>query len=173
MPENPYHPPIVPPDPSKGAVYPSSKVMWRAYCIAPAAAPLSFILLLFCVLVASEFFNFEVNPASFLVLPVIALTVGMVICYVVAAAIGMPIAFLLRNRNLLNGYSIHMAALCWAVFFSIVCGVVPTLISGQDWHHIPLVICYLACGVTPPVLLSAMVFWLLVRKHIQQDRNRE
>ena len=164
MAQNPYHSPAFSPEHRKGFVTPSSKVLWRAYLFAPAVAPLSFILLLLCVFVVSAIFNFDVNPASFLVLPVVALTVGMVVCYAVAGAIGMPIAFYLRKRGLLNGYSIHGAALCWAVIFSIACGVVPALISGQHWNQVPLVICYFACGVTPPVLLSATAFWLLVRK---------
>lgn len=164
MAQNPYHSPALASEQPREFVAPSSKVLWRAYFFAPAVAPLSFILLLLCVLVASAIFNFDVNPASFLILPLVALTVGMVVCYVVAGAIGMPIAFYLRKRGRLNGYSIHGAALCWAIVFSIACGVVPALISGQHWNQVPLVICYFACGVTPPVLLSATAFWWLVRK---------
>jgi hypothetical protein len=138
--------------------------MWRAYCFAPAVAPLVFILELLGLLLVSGVFGIGVNPASLLILPIVALTVGMVVSYVVAGAIGMPLAFYLRKRGLLNGFSIHGVAIGWAVVFSIVCSVVPVWMTGDQWNQVPLVFCYFACLVTPPVFLSATAFWLLVGK---------
>jgi hypothetical protein len=105
-------------------------------------------------------FKIDVNPASFLVLPLLALTVGVLACYVVAGAIGMPIAFFLRNRGRLNGYTIHGAALAWAIVF---CGAVSLLSLPEGPQQAFLVFAYLICGVGPSVLLSGTVFWLLVR----------
>jgi len=135
--------------------------MWRAYLIAPAVAPVSFIILLYSVGAVAYLFDVDVNPASFVVMPVVALTVGSVACYAVAGAIGMPIAFYLRRRKLLNGYTIHLAAFLWAVAFALLCA---SLIHHGPWSALPVVVAYLACGVTPPVLLSATVFWIIVRR---------
>jgi hypothetical protein len=123
--------------------------------------------MLVAILFAADIFEFEVNPASFLVLPVLALTVGLVACYVVAGTIGMPIAFFLRNRGQLNGYTIHAAALACSILF---CGAIALLSIGeapqqaQVFMGYLLGFGYLMCGVAPPVLLSGTAFWLLVRK---------
>jgi hypothetical protein len=104
------------------------------------------------------------------VLPVVALTIGVVICYVVAGVIGMPIAFYLRRRNALNGYSIHGAALCWAILFSAICAI---FMVGGNWNELPLARSYVGAGVVPPVLLSGTAFWLLVRRFSRREANAE
>ena len=73
----------------------------------------------------------------------------------------MPIAFYLRRRGRLNGYTIHGAALAWTVVF---CGVLSLLPVRDAPQQIPLVFGGLLCGLAPPALLSGTAFWLLVRR---------
>lgn len=162
MVENPYHPPTRSIDSSEIERAPSNAVLWRAYLFAPGVAPIAFVLMMVIILFIADIFKIDVNPASFLILPVLALTVGVIVCYVVAGAIGMPIAFFLRNRGQLNGYTIHGAAFGWAIVF---CGAISLLSIREAPQQAQLVFGYLMCGVAPPVLLSGTVFWLLVRKH--------
>lgn len=164
MTENPYQVLNVNDQQSRCDVSGSSKPLWIAYTISPIVAPISFIAILFLLGAISTAFGVEVNPASFLVLPLAALTLGTLVSYVVAGVIGMPIAFYLRNRNSLTGFSIHVAATCWAVFFSVVVSTPLAIAQGAHWHQVPLAILTLACAVSPPVLLSATCFWLIVRK---------
>ena len=161
MTDNPYKPPSTGAD-GRAVLDQSSKSLWLAYAFAPAVAPITFVVTLFLLGAIATVFNIEVNPASFLVLPVLALTVGIVVCYVVAGAIGMPIAFYLRKRNALTGYTIHGAALCSAVFFSVVAGIPMSLANG-DRLYVGIFI--LACFTIPFVLLSATCFWLIVRRN--------
>lgn len=137
------------------------KSLWTAYFIAPAVAPISFVVTLFLVCAIATAFQIEVNPASLLVLPLLALTVGMVICYVVAGVIGMPIAFYLRKRNILNGYTIHGAAFCWSVLFALVAGIPLSVFNGASWYVAPG---FISCLTIPFVLLSATCFWLVLRR---------
>ena len=102
----------------------------------------------------------ETNEASLIMLSMLALTIGVVSSYLVAGVIGMPIAFYLRRINALNGYSIHGTAFCWAILFSVICGVA---VIGGNWSELPLLGCYFGAGVVPPVSLSGTTFWLLVR----------
>ena len=142
-------------------VLPSNRTLWRAYFWAPAVAPIAFVVLVILVGLVAPYLGVEINPASMLLLPAIALTVGVVSCYFVAGVIGMPIAFFLRRIHSLNGYSIHGAAFCWAVLFASVCAVV---MVGGNLDEMPLALCYFGLGVIPPVLLSGTAFWLLLRR---------
>jgi hypothetical protein len=159
--ENPYQSTAISPPSTNGNLMPSNGSLWRAYLLAPAVAPVAFVALLFLVGIVSVRIGVEINEASFVVLPILALTIGVVGCYLVAGFIGMPIAFYLRRANALNGRSIHGAALCWAILFSAICSAYMT--SG-NWSELPLALCYVGAGVVPPVLLSGTAFWLLVRR---------
>jgi hypothetical protein len=113
--DNPYEPTIQGDSTIVSSLRPSNRAMWKAYLWSPSVAPIAFVALVLLIGIVGEVFGMEVNPASMPVLPVLALTVGVVSCYVVAGMIGMPIAFYLRRVNALNVYSIHGAALGWAV----------------------------------------------------------
>lgn len=145
---------------------PSNRTMWKAYFWSPAVAPLAFIALVLLVGIVGSVFGLEVNPASMLILPFIALTVGVVSCYVVAGVIGMPIAFYLRRVDALNFYSIHGAALGWALLFTGCCAAV---MVGDNWGELPLALGYFGFGVVPPVLLSGTAFWLLLKHYSRSD----
>jgi hypothetical protein len=166
--DNPYQPASV--DLSSGSVkfVPTNRALWWAYFWAPAVAPIAFVALVLLVGLVGEYFGAEVNPASIIVLPVIALTLGTVSCYFVAGVVGMPIAFYLRRIHSLNGYTIHGAAFCWAALFASVCAVV---MVGGSWNELPLAFCYIGLGVIPPVLLSGTAFWLLLRHFSKSTDN--
>ena len=158
--ENPYTPSDFPSVAANTALRPTNRAMWRAYFYAPAVAPLAFVAIVFIAGYLSVVLGGEVNEASMLVLPSIALTVGVVACYLVAGFIGMPIAFFLRRIDSLNAFSIHAAAFGWALFFTTICAV---FLVGGKWNELPLAICYVGVGVIPSVLLSGTAFWLLLR----------
>lgn len=158
--QNPYHPSNCSEHTTFTSLLPSNRVLWLAYLFAPAVAPLAFVAMVFLVAFVSFCFGVDVNEASILILPVLALTIGVVSCYLVAGVLGMPIAFYLRRRNSLNGYSIHFAAFCWAALFTLFCA---ALFVGFNWNDLPLALCYIGLGVIPPVVLSGTAFWLLLR----------
>jgi hypothetical protein len=91
--DNPYEPTIQHDSTTIWSLRPSNRAMWKAYLWSPSVAPIAFVALVLLIGIVGEVFGFEVNPASILILPVIALTIGVVSCYVVAGMIGMPIAF--------------------------------------------------------------------------------
>ncbi|RLS30173.1 MAG: hypothetical protein DWH80_10890 [Planctomycetota bacterium] len=166
--ENPDHSTSVALSSGTVKLMPSNRTLWRALFWAPAVAPLAFVALVLLVGIVGEYFGSEVNPASILVLPVIALTLGTVSCYFVAGVIGMPIAFYLRRIHSLNGYTIHGAAFCWAAIFASLCAVV---MVGGSWNELPLALCYFGFGLIPPVLLSGTAFWLLLRQFSKSEGN--
>jgi hypothetical protein len=166
--ENPYQSITTSPPSADSNRMPSNRSLWRAYLFAPAVAPLSFVALVLLVGTIAARIGIETNEASFVMLPMLALTIGVVSSYLVAGVIGMPIAFYLRRTNALNGYSIHGAAFCWAILFSIICGVA---VIGGNWNELPLVACYIGAGVVPPVLLAGTAFWLLVLRFSRLEAN--
>ncbi len=110
-------------------------------------------------------FGVEINPASFLVVPIVAMTAGMIVCYLVAGCIGMPIAFRLQKHGQLNGYTIHAAAFGWSLLVSLTVGVPAAIYSGAPWHQILLAPLLLLLVVAPPVLLSGTSFWWLAKRN--------
>jgi hypothetical protein len=158
--ENPYSPSESTNGNAPSGLRPSNRAMWRAYFYAPIVAPLAFVTIVFIAGYLSVLLGGDVNEASMIVLPGIALTVGVVSCYLVAGFIGMPIAFFLRRIDSLNAFTIHTAAFGWALFFTTICAIY--MVSGT-WTDLPLAICYVGAGVIPSVVLSGTAFWLLVR----------
>jgi len=128
---------------------PSNHAIWRAYAFAPAVTPIAFIAVLTVVSV---------------VVPVPAITALILICYIVAGLMGMPIAFALRSMNALNAYTIHGAAFCWGILSSFACATTMIFVAaaiGGTWDTVPLVGLNIAL-IVPPVLLSGTAFWLLL-----------
>ena len=164
--ENPFQTTEVIPPPVATNMRPSNRSLWWAYLFAPAVAPLVFVLIVFAAGFLSTWFGADVNEASMLVLPVLALTVGLVSCYLVAGMIGMPIAFYLRRKDALNAYSIHLSAFCWAALFTTACA---WSFVGGSWKELPLAFCYVGVGVIPSVLLSGTAFWWLVKFFMRWD----
>lgn len=167
--ENPFQSSEVLSAPVSANLRPSNRSLWGAYLFAPAVTPMAFVCIVFAAGFLSIWFGADVNEASLLVLPVLAMTVGLVSCYLVAGLIGMPIAFYLRRKDALNAYSIHLSAFCWAVLFTTGCAF---WFAGGTWTDFPLAFCYVGAGVIPSVLLSGTAFWLLVKFFMRWDVQR-
>ena len=136
---------------------PSCVAMWRACMIAPAATPLALIAML---------------ASTGVVLPAAVIAVGIVTCYLVAVLIGMPIAFVLRSRNALNGYTIHGAAFCWGVLSTVAWTFHSIRVAaaiGGTWDSVELVAARYATIIIPPVVLAGTAFWLLLRMMPQDE----
>lgn len=147
-----------------------SKKLWIGYLIAPAVAP--------AAAAAAIFFGAEYlidpddmgTPIGIIVVPILLLTVGMVLSYVVMLVIGMPIAFFLEHRGILNGYTIHLAAIA----VSVISGMIPVMISIYQWllgaapprsfNELLRGISFTSLGIGLLVLPTATVFWLVVCK---------
>jgi len=125
--------------------------MWRAYAIAPAVPPVAFIAIVF---VAGG------------TLPANAVGIGFLACYLVAGLIGMPIAFSLRRRNLLNAWTIHGAAFTWGMLWSISCTVAAiytTVAIGGSVQSLTLTIAWFIAFLVPPIVFAGTAFWLLLK----------
>ena len=130
---------------------PSNHDLWRAYALAPAVTPLTFIAIV---------------TISGVTLPGYVIALGFVACYVVAGLIGMPIAFSLRRKDSLNALTIHGAALAWGVIWALFCTFaaiyVVTAIGGSI-QSLPMTIAWFSALMVPPVVLAGTAFWLLVK----------
>ena len=130
---------------------PSNYEMWRAYLLAPAVTPIIFVLLVLFLGM-----NISIDLIAF----------GFLACYLVAGLIGMPIAFLLRKRQQLNAWTIHIAALGWGVLWSLFCSfasVYAVAAIGGSIESISItILCFLALMV-PPVVLAGSAFWILLK----------
>jgi hypothetical protein len=158
--DNPYHPPV-----SVGQSIPSleaypTRALWLAYLFAPAVAPVSFIALVFAVIVVASLFGVGINEASVAILPIVGLVAGFFFSYLAAGVIGMPIVFLLRSHRALNGYSILGVALALATLFTVAISMTTV---GDDWSGLTMWIGFVGALVVPPVFLTGLVFWWLVR----------
>ena len=130
---------------------PSKELMWRAYAYAPAVTPLVFSALLF--------------PAG-VVLPIHVIAGGFLTCYLVAGLLGMPIAFCLRRKNALNGFTIQGAAFLWGLFCSILSTYVLVYITvaiGGSIQSLPFLFFMLSALIVTPVVLAGTAFWMLLR----------
>ncbi|MBI1246828.1 hypothetical protein GC197_03160 [bacterium] len=103
-------------------------------------------------------------------MPILSLTVGMVALYLVAGLIGMPIAFQLCNRNALNFYTIHRAALGWGVFLGCTIGTLLFVFgSPRPTTQGLFMTSVTATGILSPfILLSATAFWWLVKQDVHK-----
>lgn len=131
---------------------PSHHDMWRAYAIAPAVTPVTFI---------------AVVSFGGVTLPANVIAMGFFVCYLVAGVIGMPIAYLLRRKNSLNVWTIHGAALTWGMLWSLVCTVAAIYVVaaiGGDIQSLPLTLGWFIVLMVPPVILAGTAFWLLIKK---------
>jgi hypothetical protein len=178
---NPYSTPATTKSQSVIADSPSTKRLWMAYGIAPFVAPMLAAIAIF----ATGFFyqsahpeDVEVNPMSLMFAPVFLLTLGIPASYGVAGLIGMPITFWLRRRSILNGYTVHLAALAWAAILGSLMPVLglPSMAVGANQS--PGLLELAASGVVvfllldPFILLSATTFWLIgVRRRKPKERS--
>ena len=156
---------------------PSTKRLWMAYGIAPLIAPLLAAITVFVgglVYQSTHTEDIEVNPMSLIFAPLFVFIAGVPISYGLAGIVGMPIAFLLRKQNKLNGYTVHGAAILLAALLGVLIPVVELLMQTSEAGKYPGIIEFLTGGfvvflvVAPFILLSATTFWLVgVRRRKQ------
>ncbi len=137
--------------------------LWWACAIAPLAAPVLFAMLFFIfgivALAASP--DHTGTPIAVLFVPALSLTAGVVASYLAAGVFGMPMVLWLEKRKMLNGYTIHGAALaCSMILITLSCGLLYAL-SPRPGAIGQLVFFGAAVFVftAPCVLASATTFW--------------
>ena len=145
------------------------KALWWAYFIAPVVAPVSFAVFFFVFGMAALAANPDHTgtPVAVLAVPAMSLTVGVVASYLAAGAIGMPVVLLLEKRKMLNGYTIHGAALASSiVFITLSCGLLYALVPDPNTPVVELAAFGAALFVftAPSVLASATTFWWIVSR---------
>jgi len=125
--------------------------IWRAYAIAPAVTPIALLAIVF---------------AAGGTLPANVVGIGFLACYFVAGLIGMPIAYRLRRRNLLNARAIHGAVFLCGILWSLFCTVVAiytTVAIGGSVQSLTLTTAWFVAFFVPPVLLAGTAFRLLLK----------
>lgn len=156
------------------------KKIWIGYLFAPAVAP--------TVAAAAIFFGGESlvdpndtgTPIGIILLPILLMTVGMVISYLLTLVIGLPIAFFLERRAILNGYTIHMAAIAVSVLFAVAFAMIsfcmwllgsnprpPSLIE------LPKAIGFMFCAFGIFIMPTATAFWLIACKLVGKSPQIE
>ena len=141
--------------------------LWRAFRVAPVVAPVLFAIdTLVLGLLLTDSRNAG-TPIGLLWIPLAALTLGVVLSYAVAAALWMPLMLFLWKRGWLHGATIHAAAFLLAVLLCVLLEVATYLVTTPrptDMRE------FLASGpivagfVIPHIMLSACVFWWMVRE---------
>ncbi|MFT5304117.1 MAG: hypothetical protein ACI87E_004002 [Mariniblastus sp.] len=154
-------------NPNATSSVPETKLLWWAYAFAPAVAPIVFAITVFLLGTLLHDATSTGTPIGIVLIPLASLTVGILASYVIAGFIGMPIAFFLRKRNKLNGFTIHGAALAWTV---VMIGLPSTVMYAVASAQRPLLIDFLVSTlvmvaiIAPFVLLSATTFWWIVSR---------
>ncbi|MFO0817198.1 MAG: hypothetical protein U1A77_04610 [Pirellulales bacterium] len=70
--ENPYHASSLLPESAEGRFNPSNRTLWKAYFLAPAVAPISFVAIVLLIGLLAPHLGVEINEAGIIILPVIA-----------------------------------------------------------------------------------------------------
>lgn len=153
--------------PNRPLLSPPAKVLWWAYAFAPAVAPILFAVVVFVGGSAYLAMHPEDTgtPIGVVVIPMISLTVGVMCSYFVAGVIGMPIAFFLRKRDSLNGYTIHGAALIWSMVLAVLLSIgIYASTTPPRPAAVEFILPSLGLFVmlAPGILLSATTFWWMV-----------
>jgi hypothetical protein len=146
----------------------STRRLWIAYGIAPAVGPLLAAMAVF----VSGFIYLATHPENtgtpigVIALPIVLLLVGVPASYAAAGVIGMPIAFWLRRRSKLNGYTVHGATLLLVAVLALVLASLGPVLAWYEAESFSLLE-FLGAALAsflvlaPFVLLSATTFWLI------------
>ena len=145
----------------------SSRRLWRAFWIAPLVAP---VMLAIDVFVVGSLFSDPVDagtPIGIIAIPLMALTLGTLLSYVIAGTLWMPLAFFLQKRGWLNGMSIHSMGFVFAIalyaLFEVAIYFITTPRPNDIIEFMSSSI-YIAGFVIPNIMLSVVAFWWLIRE---------
>lgn len=169
---NPYSTPTTFESQPAAGDMPSTRRLWIAYGIAPLVAPLLAAITVFVAGMVYLHNNPEDTgtPIGVIALPIVLLGVGVPASYAVAGLIGMPIAFALRTRSRLNGYTVHGAALLAAVVIGsglVTAGMLMEWLQSRDLPSFFEFLEFLGAALVtsgalaPFMFLSATTFWLI------------
>jgi hypothetical protein len=166
---NPYSSPTTHESRSVNSGAQTTRRLWIAYGIASPVAPLVGAVTVFVVGMVHLANHPEDTgtPIGVTLFPIALLVAGVPASYAVAGVLGMPIAFWLRRRGRLNGYTVHGAALVGnaAVAMGLMLLALPLISSAHgepagftEWLIAALI---LFLVLVPFVMLSATTFWLI------------
>ena len=143
----------------------TSQKLWRAFRVAPLVAPILLALDTFVVAVLWSGPVAPRTPMGFLALPLLVLTLGLPVSYLVARVFFMPLVFCLRKRGWLHGGTIHGIAflLGVAVFLLLETAVYFVAAERADFFEFLRMSLIVAGFVVPNIMLSALVFWWMIR----------
>jgi hypothetical protein len=145
---------------------PSTRRLWRAFWVAPAVAPILMAIEIFVLGMAFSDPADPGTPIGIILLPILLLTLGGFIAYGIAAICWMPLIFFWRKRGWLNGGRLHLLAFLLAL--AVVALLEATIYAittprPTDFFELLSSSLIIAGFVIPNVMLSAVVFWMIVR----------
>jgi hypothetical protein len=178
---NPYSTPTTFASEPASVLQPTTKRLWIAYGIAPLVAPLISAVTVFVtgMVYLANHPEDTGTPIGVILVPIALLIAGVPASYAVAGLVGMPIAFWLRKRNRLNGYTVHGVALLLAAMLALVIAIGNALSARSEAIAFGLLdflqtMLAVFAAISPFILLSATAFWLIgVRwwKHSMCERE--
>lgn len=145
----------------------ATKKLWRAFWVAPLVAPVLLAIDVFVIGLLLSDPKDPGTPIGIILLPILILTLGVIASYLITAIFWMPLAIFLHRRKRLDGGSIHLLAFVLAVLFfaaleAAIYGVTtPRPASIAEFISSTL---YIPGFVIPHIMVSALVFWLMVRE---------
>lgn len=146
----------------------SAKTLWRAYGVAPLVAPAAFAAIVFVTGLLFTDPKDPGTPIGVILIPILSLTLGVAVSYLLAIACWMPVMFFLRKRGWLDAFRVHAAALLLSI---VECLLIEGAFYGKStprpadlrkclWPSTLV----LAGMVIPSVMLSASTFWWLLAR---------
>jgi hypothetical protein len=143
--------------------------LWVAFLVAPIVAPVLFALIVLIVLSVGLMFSDPKDPGTpigVVMVPVLSLILGVIVSYFVAGVIWMPLIVFLKNRGLLSGRVIHVAAFVLAILLY---GLLElsiyaiTAVPRPDLLSFIRSSLFIGAMFIPCVMLSATTFWWMLR----------
>ena len=153
-----------------------TKKLWRAFWVAPLVAPLLLAVDVFTIGLLLSDPKDPGTPIGIILLPALILTIGVVASYFITAIFWMPIVIFLHRRKRLDGGSIHLMAFLLAVLLFAVIEAAIYFITTPRPNSIAEFIgssLYIPGFVIPHIMVSALVFWLMVRDRTIADEWSE
>lgn len=127
--------------------------------IAPAIAPISFILCLFALVVIDSAFDIGVRSIGILGLTFLALTFGLPLSYLVAWVFGAPYVLWLQKIGRLKFRNFIAILLPSALVLYFLCGL--AFLKEPTLKHCSFFALYFLLITGPSIVVAALCFWLI------------
>ena len=144
--------------------------LWWAFLISAPVAPISFAIFVFVFGMIALSLNPDDTgtPIAVVAIPVVSLTVGVLIAYVVGAALAMPILLVLERKKGLGWLNIFTTLLaCSTGCIWAICCIGFLSSDGMPIGGMMATAGGLSLVAAPFVLTSGIVFWWMQRKGYQ------